>query len=165
MRERFSVNVSFTLARSDPNLELYKRERRSHKMAIHGQELVEATLGAEKVEALNALRAVTLHDMHVEERVAAVLAKYDATQVLELSGLFFDKPGERSAFKWFCKVMEGAFHLTVFRGSRERSRAAYHTVRVCPAEVERLAFKYRPPFLVGAEAAEVAEALGRVSVA
>ena len=53
MRERFSASATHTLSRSDPNMELHKHTRSLQKLAIHGQELIEAVLTPDQVDELN----------------------------------------------------------------------------------------------------------------
>ena len=169
MRVNFSTYVSQTLSGSDPNLDVHKNPRGSHLMAIHGQELLEAVLNANDLQALDSFHSVQMQDVRLEESVNTVLQRYNKNQsdggkseLAQLEGLFLiaraskgkkkgDQDVERSsdskAYKWFSKVLKVAFHMDVTRGSRDKRRSAYHSVQICPAKVQAMVLKYQPAFM------------------
>lgn len=146
LREQLGELLTRTLQRADPNLEVHKHSRRSHKMLVHAQEVLEAVVTPAETALLTSFKAVAVKSTAVGLGVGTVLAKYTKSEISELSALFFDKPGPRDPYPWFRKVTEATFGLTVERGSKNRSRPKYNDIWISSVELGAVVAKYKPAF-------------------
>ena len=155
--EELTANFSVTLTRlfrqGDPNLALHKLTRSWIKTLIHAQELAEAVLDRNQALALNGRPMVAGIGAQIDvlceplsEAVTGVLNTYTVAQKLEMSGLLFDKKGDRDAFKWCAKAFEMAFHVRMERHNPRKGTPGYKRATISSREVWALIHKYKPGF-------------------